>query len=227
MKKPNSSHVGWYATALYLGGLLCVMAARHEELLKLCLNELGDFLAGAFGPLAFAWLVLGFIQQGKELRLSSEALILQAAELKNSVGQQADIAASQKSNITNYENAVEPLLKISCDESGWDGEHFYCRLNIENMGDYCESLKVLSEVGGVELSTIEIHSMFSGESSSYQFLGMNEWEDFTVQVSYVSRVGRPNTQTFSVKAANDDDSVNPFFYYVVKLPFLAVTQHES
>jgi hypothetical protein len=30
------------------------------DLKQLSLNELGDFLAGAFGPLALFWLVLGF-----------------------------------------------------------------------------------------------------------------------------------------------------------------------
>ncbi|AEG92500.1 hypothetical protein [Ramlibacter tataouinensis] len=31
-------------------------------------NEIGDFLGGAFGPLIFLWLVLGFIQQRIEDR---------------------------------------------------------------------------------------------------------------------------------------------------------------
>lgn len=50
-------------------------------------NELGDFLAGAFSPVAFLWLVLGYLQQQKELQLNTEALKLQADELKNSVDQ--------------------------------------------------------------------------------------------------------------------------------------------
>jgi len=32
-------------------------------------NELGDFLAGFFSPLAFLWLVLGYYQQQKEIKL--------------------------------------------------------------------------------------------------------------------------------------------------------------
>lgn len=45
-------------------------------------NELGDFLAGSFSPLAFLWLVLGYLQQQEELQQNTEALRLQAAELK-------------------------------------------------------------------------------------------------------------------------------------------------
>jgi hypothetical protein len=48
----------------------------------------GDFLAGAFGPIAIVWLVLGFIQQGEELKLNTAALKLQADELRQSVAQQ-------------------------------------------------------------------------------------------------------------------------------------------
>jgi hypothetical protein len=51
-------------------------------------NEWGDFFAGVFAPVAFLWLVLGYLQQGEELRLSTAALRLQAEELKNSVEQQ-------------------------------------------------------------------------------------------------------------------------------------------
>ena len=50
----------------------------------LTLNEIGDFLAGVFGPLSIIWLVLGFFQQGKELRL-------QVRELSLSVEQQAEL----------------------------------------------------------------------------------------------------------------------------------------
>jgi hypothetical protein len=50
--------------------------------------DLGNFLGGAVGPLAFGWLVLGFFQQGIELRHSAHALWLQSEELRNSVEQQ-------------------------------------------------------------------------------------------------------------------------------------------
>ncbi|PRY93952.1 hypothetical protein [Donghicola tyrosinivorans] len=37
-------------------------------------NEWGDFFAGATGPLAFFWLILGYQQQGEQLRISNEEL---------------------------------------------------------------------------------------------------------------------------------------------------------
>lgn len=80
--------IGAAGTVLYLG--LCALFAwgRLDEFKRLPLNELGDFLAGAFGPLTIFWLVLGFFQQGEELRTNTDALHLQAKELQHSVEQQ-------------------------------------------------------------------------------------------------------------------------------------------
>ena len=80
--------VGILATILYVGLGVVFLRGRIVELEALPLNELGDFLAGAFGPLAIFWLVLGFFQQGEEVRINTHALRLQAEELRDSVNQQ-------------------------------------------------------------------------------------------------------------------------------------------
>lgn len=57
-----------YLVALFI----FIPALRQNDLLgheNMEINELGDFLAGIFSPLAFLWLVLGFFQQKKELSL--------------------------------------------------------------------------------------------------------------------------------------------------------------
>jgi len=63
------------------------------------LNEWGDFLAGAFSPLAFMWLVLGYFQQGRELSQNTEMLRLQAAELRNSVEQQTQLVQTTREDV--------------------------------------------------------------------------------------------------------------------------------
>jgi hypothetical protein len=79
---------GAVLTASYLLFWGFVTFDRWPAIQSMALNNMGDFLGGAFAPLAFLWLVLGFLQQGIELRQNSEALRLQADELKNSVEQQ-------------------------------------------------------------------------------------------------------------------------------------------
>lgn len=71
------------------------------------LNAQGDFFAGYFAPLAFLWLVLGYIQQGEELRQSSESLRLQAEELKNSVEQQSQLVEVSRKQLEQEALALQ------------------------------------------------------------------------------------------------------------------------
>ena len=71
--------LGWAAT---LAWLIFIYRQIGKSAQVETLNEFGDFIAGAFAPLAFLWLVLGYYQQGKELQQNTEALRLQADELK-------------------------------------------------------------------------------------------------------------------------------------------------
>jgi hypothetical protein len=83
--------IGLWGTCVYLIALVggVFIAAKHGWITPtpLSLNELGDLLAGAFGPLAIGWVVLGFLQQGEELKESRKALEMQAQELRNAVAQ--------------------------------------------------------------------------------------------------------------------------------------------
>lgn len=83
--KKNNPLIFWLVTC-YLIFLIIyfliflVFYADHSK--AMALNELGDFLAGAFSPLAFLFLYLGYKQQGKELRQNTKALNMQAEELR-------------------------------------------------------------------------------------------------------------------------------------------------
>lgn len=80
--------LGLLATALYFWWVGSLLLPRYSEFQALELNALGDFFAGVFGPVAFLWLVIGYFQQGAELKQNNEALKLQAEELRNAVEQQ-------------------------------------------------------------------------------------------------------------------------------------------
>lgn len=56
------------------------------------LNEWGDFMAGMVAPLALLWLIIGYFQQGEELRLNTEALQLQQEELRQQVAATLEVA---------------------------------------------------------------------------------------------------------------------------------------
>lgn len=70
-------------------------------------NEFGDFLAGAFSPVAFLWLVLGYLQQQKELQQNTKALELQATELKNSVEQYKEMVSVAREQLLSDREILE------------------------------------------------------------------------------------------------------------------------
>lgn len=85
------SRLGIALTVLYLLGVCWLFEGRLPEICDLKPNEVGDLLAGVFGPLAILWVILGYFQQGQELRVNTEALRLQAEELRHSVEQQRQL----------------------------------------------------------------------------------------------------------------------------------------
>lgn len=101
------ARVGLRGTCLYLifllGGVPTGLIMGWLSWKSLELNELGDFLAGAFGPLAIFWLVLGFFQQSKELRNNVNALHLQSTELEKAATQQKLLAEANE-RIANFED---------------------------------------------------------------------------------------------------------------------------
>ncbi len=76
------SRAGVLISIGYLLIMIITVLLRFDAFLKLELNALGDFLAGTFAPLALLWLVIGYFQQGDELRQNSRALLMQAEELR-------------------------------------------------------------------------------------------------------------------------------------------------
>ena len=86
--RENRFLFGVVVTVIWLS-CTATLIVLHWDIAKLLKpNEWGDLFGGCFAPLAFLWLVLGYLQQGEELRNSANALYQQAIELKSSVEQQ-------------------------------------------------------------------------------------------------------------------------------------------
>jgi hypothetical protein len=86
----------YFKIGLSLTAIILLFAGAYafiewDALYQMKPNEFGDFLAGIFGPLVLLWVVMGFLQQGAELKYSREALLLQAKELKASVEAQKNM----------------------------------------------------------------------------------------------------------------------------------------
>lgn len=93
------STVGILCTLAWLGVIAWFFSGRVSEIAHLHPNEVGDFLAGSLGPLGILWLILGFFQQGQELRDNTRALDLQATELRNSTREQSELLRATRAQV--------------------------------------------------------------------------------------------------------------------------------
>ena len=94
-------------TIIWVAFWIFTIAIEWQNFKTLSFNEVGDFMAGAFGPVAFLWLVLGFFQQGEELKNNVEALKLQAEELRQSVEQQREMVAVTRETFEHEKKIFE------------------------------------------------------------------------------------------------------------------------
>lgn len=201
---------GLVATALYLAGMSLYTLLNWSNFQGLEPNSVGDFLAGAFSPLAFLWLVLGYFQQGQELRQNNEALHLQAQELSASVAQQVKMVEAQGKELLNYERSLEPLLKLDFKDIGYDddGDDHYS-FSLLNLGEYCENLSVEFN-GSFRPYNVEFATMFRDEVRSFWVLcGPDRLERFAISISYVNRSGVKGVQSFSFEAGVSEGG--PYF----------------
>ena len=195
--------IGGVLTAIYLAGIALLVYLKRNSLQELELNAIGDFLAGAFGPIAFLWLVLGYIQQGRELKLSSDALRLQADELKNSVEQQAHLVAVGREQIVaqleaqtqerrRHEQAMEANLVFKPMSTGKQGNLFTHNYEIINIG---------ADVTNVEISVLfpsntdfvrrfNVLKRGGGEFITFAFEAVQQDYHATMRVFYRTLDGR-------------------------------------
>ncbi|WP_228145910.1 hypothetical protein [Acinetobacter terrae] len=166
-KKYLGSCLSWAITVAWL---IFIYFKIHNGILPTDLNEFGDFIAGAFAPLAFFWLVRGFYQQGKGLEQNSEALKLQATELekttkalelqvqemKASVKQQSRLAKVYEEELQQKHFQVKPNLEYSfkqianftknepiCDDE-YEDRIIEFELVVKNVGETARNLLVKS-----------------------------------------------------------------------------------
>lgn len=181
------------------------------------LNEFGDFLAGVFSPVAFLWLVLGFLQQQKELQQNTEALQLQAEELKNSVEQYKEMVSVSKQQLKNdairsldekmqREQEVKPDLYMS--DLGWTTRSGnVCELSWEIKSDGREARNITLEFKPA-IGEYDKFSFRNNNSSAIR-LPLNKVrlddapEEFTVLLSYESILGYGYVSEYSYSKNSD------------------------
>lgn len=195
------------------------------------LNEWGDFIAGFSAPLAFFWLVLGYLQQGQELKNNTEmlrlqaeelkhstdALRLQAEELKNSVEQQTQLVAVTREQIKMESDALAEerqirrraaLPKFVCTHGESfetiNGVHF--RFGVRNVGPTATDVEIRQSNLGPDP---RLYSVFDANSEFVSSSPYRTDEDFTLSVKYRDADGVFGEVRFNLQLSRNGVKIGP------------------
>jgi hypothetical protein len=135
-------------------------------------NELGDFLSGAFAPVAFLWLVAAVLIQAQELRAQREELAMTRQELADSrevmkeQAEQARNQAVQAQRQANFIGEQTENLKRQAED--------YYREKQDRMFD--EMLRALHKSSISRLSNVSCHIQTDGGMNLFSFPNLREFE---------------------------------------------------
>lgn len=212
------SIIGGVFTTAYLIGLGILVDGRWQELQGMPLNNLGDFLAGAFGPLAIVWLVLGYFQQGIELRQNSQALHLQAQELANSVEQQRELVKVAQDQYKADREAMEHQMRVFAQEQererrsalpnfvieGYGGSHSTMSehsFSLRNIGAPCSSVRMRALDG--EITFLPESYMTMTKDGTAKFIcklpRQPEFDEKEVALTFTDMYGNPGGIQFVLR----------------------------
>lgn len=178
-------------------------------------NEWGDWAAGMFAPVAFFWLVLGYFQQGEELRQNTEALKMQQQELKNQVAETAILAANSARQAVAAEQMVSATLeekqRIALREqadalpifrmAGVSTSPNGVRMTLRNAGATVTNLSVESLTEGVKVRIEPSGVLESGGDAALKVGGTVTFP-ISFELSFTDRLGKLHARTYEMTAPN-------------------------
>lgn len=207
---------GVLVSLLWIGVMAIVVFSDPAITHAMKPNEWGDFFAGFFAPLAFLWLILGYMQQGDELQLSTKALRLQAEELKNSVQQQRELVAVTRLQLQSEREALDlerlarqeaakPLFVVKNTGGSFSGTTSTYNITIANAGNTVT--QVVGFLEGPDLPTFKLIdiTMFTRSSEGPGLITLSAPfpESGTVlTITYIDAYGQPGRARYSVRKQN-------------------------
>lgn len=134
-------------TIFYLSFWVATILQRTAIFSQLPPNELGDFLAGITGPLAFFWLVFGYHQQGKALKIQSEELGAAVEQYREQAQNTGALVAheARQARIDLYRAIAESRRHLQrCRNEIGDVEKF----KATGLADFQSALQAIERIAG-------------------------------------------------------------------------------
>lgn len=208
MRKPTSFEFGVAASVLWIAfGVYLAFFSKVAH--PTALDGWANVLAGFFSPVAFLWLVLGYRQQGEELQLNTQALKLQAEELKQAVEQYQDMANTQREQLEHErqmaakeeqerKDARRPKFDLShrnTFSSGGEGVHVSC--GVANLRGEVTDIVFSPLIGGVETIPPRIARLATGDSAPVTF-ALQSLHPFALRINY-QKVDGPGEEVIQIR----------------------------
>lgn len=190
--------IGGALTLVWCALVLVYLIVSEVNPLDLKPNEFGDFLAGILGPIGILWIVLGFWQQGDELRSSVKALNLQSEELKNSVEQQKALVEVTREQAEAELRALQeerqarrlanlPNLHLRARGGSRSGTQINTGFHLRNLGAPCTEIRIVI-VGDPVTIVGTIPALDYGDEQTIQFQhSPNDHMECEIEITFVTK----------------------------------------
>jgi hypothetical protein len=212
--------IGFWGTCFWLGAVAGYTIVARSEVAAMGPHDLADSLGGVFAPLAFLWLVLGYLQQGEELRHSVEALRLQGVELSHSVEQQRQLVEATREQIAQEREmlaaeeaaaarAAAPMLRIRLSSTGGRGDVELRNYSIDNFGKECRNVHLTVTPLGIKQRYGSLHNHNALEFRVELGKGETPTEQHVI-VDYIDQRNISGSKRFTLPVETD---ANGQLYY--------------
>lgn len=209
---------GAVTSMAYVGGLAIYSWHEWAHMRAMTPDQFATFLSGAFAPLAFLWLVLGFRQQGDELQNSARALYLQGEELRNSVEQQRRLVevsreqleaerAQRDADEQAANAAAQPRLVVTQTGHSRYGAETVFHLQYGSAGPTCTD--VLITANGKAVAELPMIGAVQGIGLNLSFSSLDEISETHLQFFYADARGRRGSQCFIVPLVTTNGEGSP------------------
>lgn len=162
--------------------------------------------------------MLGYFQQGEELKLNTEALKLQIEELKSSVDQQKELVRitekgiqiskeSHELELESKNKSLKSAIEINRTKATYDPSLAEYRVHLSNHGNTARNLKIHCNKDEGDITPKSIASISSSSDQEFltvRFLGAS----ITITIHYTDGSGKKMSKEFTISRGNTRLEIN-------------------